>query len=103
MSPPRQYAILFARVHFSHHNFYIAFFLNFHAFLRHFCSLAAEFFLKMYNLMAIRPFDSHPAIGALNPLSPKSDQHQISPCNINALSNRVVMRIRDMITQDEFA
>ena len=21
----------------------------------------------------------------LNPLSPKSDQHQISPCNINAL------------------
>ena len=39
----------------------------------------------------------------LNPLSPKSDQHQISPCNINALYNRVVMRIRDMITQDEFA
>ena len=27
------------------------------------------------------------------PLSPKSDQHQISPCNINALWNRVVMRI----------
>ena len=53
--------------------------------------------------MAIRPFDSHPSIGALNPLSPKSDQHHISPCNINALSNRVVMRIRDMITQDEFA
>ena len=23
-----------------------------------------------------------------NPLSPKSDQHQISPCNINALQNR---------------
>ena len=22
---------------------------------------------------------------AINPLSPKSDQHQISPCNINAL------------------
>ena len=38
-----------------------------------------------------------------NPLSPKSDQHQISPCNINALLNRVVMRITDMITQDEFA
>ena len=37
----------------------------------------------------------------LNPLSPKSDQHQISPCNIYALSNRVVMRIRDMITLDE--
>ena len=36
-----------------------------------------------------------------NPLSLKSDQHQISPCNINA--NRVVMEITDMITQDEFA
>ena len=39
----------------------------------------------------------------LNPLSPKSDQHQVSPCNINALLNRVDMRITDMITQDEFA
>ena len=37
----------------------------------------------------------------INPLSPKSDQRQISPCNINALQNRVVMRIKDMITQDE--
>ena len=37
-----------------------------------------------------------------NPLSPKSDQHEISHCNINA--NRVVMEITDMmITQDEFA
>ena len=33
---------------------------------------------------------------AINPLSPKSDQHQISPCNINALLNSVVMRITDM-------
>ena len=40
---------------------------------------------------------------SLNPLSPKGDQHQISPRNINALLNRVVMRIKDMITQDEFA
>ena len=39
----------------------------------------------------------------LNPLSPKGDQHQISPCNINALLNKVVMRITDMIAQDEFA
>ena len=42
----------------------------------------------------------------LNPLSPKSDQHQISPCNINVfvfLINRVDMRITDMITQGEFA
>ena len=39
---------------------------------------------------------------SFNLLTPKSDQHQICPCNINALSNRVVMRIMDMITQDEF-
>ena len=38
----------------------------------------------------------------INPLSPKSDQIQISPCNINALWNRVVMRIKEMITQEEF-
>ena len=30
-----------------------------------------------------------------SPLGPKSDQHQISPCNINALENKVVMRITD--------
>ena len=41
------------------------------------------------------------AMSSFNPLSPKSDQHQISPCNISALQNRVVMRIKDMITQDE--
>ena len=38
----------------------------------------------------------------INPLRPKSDQHQISPYNFNALYNRVVMRIMDMITHDEF-
>ena len=37
----------------------------------------------------------------LNRLSPKSDQHEISPYNINALENRVVMRIEDMIRKDE--
>ena len=26
--------------------------------------------------------------GVVNPLSPKSDQRQISPCNISALQNR---------------
>ena len=31
-----------------------------------------------------------------NPLTPKSDQHEISPYNINALENRVVMRIEYM-------
>ena len=39
----------------------------------------------------------------LNFLNPESDQHQISPCNINTLQNTVVMRIKDRITQDEFA
>ena len=36
----------------------------------------------------------------LNPLCPKSDQHQISPSNISAVENKVVMRIRDIITQN---
>ena len=36
-----------------------------------------------------------------NLLSPKSDQHEISPYNINALENRVVMRIEYMIREDE--
>ena len=31
-----------------------------------------------------------------NRLSLESDQRQISPCNINALQNRVVMRITDV-------
>ena len=37
----------------------------------------------------------------LNPLSPKSDQHEISPHNINALENIVVVRIEYMIREDE--
>ena len=36
-------------------------------------------------------------------LSPNSDQHQISPCNINAYSTPEVMGIKDMITQSEFS
>ena len=43
------------------------------------------------------------SIFVLYPLSPKSDQHQIPPCNINTLENTEVMRIKDMITQDEFS
>ena len=35
----------------------------------------------------------------LNPLGTKGDQHQISPSNISAVENKVVMRIRDIITQ----
>ena len=37
----------------------------------------------------------------INPLSPNSDQHQISPGNINVYSIPEVMRIKDTITQDE--
>ena len=36
-----------------------------------------------------------------NPLSPKSDQHEIFPYSINSLENRVVMRIEYMIREDE--
>ena len=43
------------------------------------------------------------AYGAFNPLSPNNDQHQISPCKINAYSTPEVMRIKDMITQSEFS
>ena len=32
-----------------------------------------------------------------------SDQHQISPCNINAYSTHEAMGIKDMITQGEFS
>ena len=38
---------------------------------------------------------------SLNPLSTKSDQHEISLYNITALENRLVMRIKNMIREDE--
>ena len=38
---------------------------------------------------------------SLNPLSPKSDQHEISPYNINALENIVVMRIEYTTSEDK--
>ena len=37
----------------------------------------------------------------INPLSPRSDQHDISPYNINTLENIVVLRIEYMIREDE--
>ena len=37
----------------------------------------------------------------LNSLSPKSDQHEISPYYIHASENRVVMRIGYMIREEE--
>ena len=42
-------------------------------------------------------------IARFNSLSPNSDQHQISPCNINAYSTPEALRIKDMITQGEFS
>ena len=42
-------------------------------------------------------------IGPFKPLSPNSDQHQISPCNINAYLTPEDMRIKDVITQGEFS
>ena len=39
-------------------------------------------------------------LGFINPLSPKSVQHQIFPCNVNALKNKVVMGITDVIRGD---
>ena len=38
-------------------------------------------FIMLY--MLVLTFESVDEI--LNPLNPKSDQHQISPCNVNAL------------------
>jgi len=38
----------------------------------------------------------------LNPLSPESDQHGTSSYNINALENRVIMRIEHMIREEEY-
>ena len=38
----------------------------------------------------------------INPVSPKCDQYQNSPCDINALWNRLVMRVKEMITQDNY-
>ena len=43
------------------------------------------------------------SFGDIKPLSPNSNQHEISPCNINAYSTIEVMRIKDMITKGEFS
>ena len=37
----------------------------------------------------------------VDPFSFKTDQHQVSPCIIYGLLNRVVMRIEDMISEDK--
>ena len=38
---------------------------------------------------------------SLKPFKPSTDQLEISPCDINTLQNRVVMRIEHMITEDK--
>ena len=49
-----------------------------------------------------RPWDkkNQQILMFINPLYPKSVQYWIFPCYTSALYNRVVMRIKDMITQD---
>ena len=37
----------------------------------------------------------------INPLRPKSDQHEISPYNSNALENTAIMRIEVKIKEDD--
>ena len=37
---------------------------------------------------------------SLKPFKPSSDQLEISPCDINALQNKVVMRIERMISDE---
>ena len=59
--------------------------------------------MKMCGLSPLTVFTmrilSCDGLTVLNPLGTKSDQHQISPSNIPAVENKVVMRIRDIITQ----
>ena len=46
-------------------------------------------------------FQNQPSPDSLNPLSSKSDQHEISPYNINALENVVVTEIEYTISEDK--
>ena len=48
-----------------------------------------------------REYSSKPLKHSIvNPLSPKSDQYQNSPCDKNAFYNRLMMTIKAMIAQD---
>ena len=55
-----------------------------------------------YDLKAAQQEKVREETCCFNPLSSNCDQHQISPCDINAYSTPMVMRIKDMITQGEF-
>ena len=52
-------------------------------------SLSREILIKLRNMFwsfnISQKWQMFPLRGRINPLSPKSDQHQISPCIINAL------------------
>ena len=45
-----------------------------------------------WNCMVLQPF---------NPLSPNSDQHQVSPNNIHMLPREMVMRVNKMTSKEE--
>ena len=58
-------------------------------------------FLRLSHHFQNQPAGIHKSPDSLNPLSPNSDQHEISPYNINALENIVVMRIEYTIGEDK--
>ena len=51
----------------------------------------------------IRIQKKHTDVTCVNPVSPNSDQHQISPHQISVLQRIKVMRIEEMITKDELS
>ena len=59
--------------------------------------------MKMCGLSPLTRFTvrilSCDGLTVLSPLGTKCDQHQISPSNIPAVENKVVIRIRDIIIQ----
>ena len=58
-------------------------------------------FMSVSSLYVCDPRKSRKVFHAFCPLSPKSDQHEISPYNINSLENIVVMRTEYVIREDE--
>ena len=56
----------------------------------------------MHTLIIIAP-DLFILFFYLNPLSPNSDQHPISPFNINDYATPEATRIKDMIIQDKYS
>ena len=62
------------------------------------------FYLKpkgFFGVFIFAPIGTSLSLEIRSTLPPGGDQHEISPCNINALKNGVVMRIEYMIWKDE--